>query len=392
MARRSNSLLMLAIGLGSLLGGLAGCSKFERAERPAWRARAENSCFAERRVALSPFIQPAAHEIDGPSICGLTRPLKVTALQNGAVLFSSTQTLDCPMVAALDSWLAEVVQPAAQARFGQNVVQVDSMGSYNCRGMNNQIGARLSEHSFGNALDIGGFQLADGRRITLVHDWWRGEPQTQAFLHDLHNGACDRFSTVLSPGSNPFHYNHIHVDLAMHGMSSTGPRRICKPAPENTTAPPPARDGLPETPDFDDDLDVAQAGAPHGVAAYAMSGGSLALSGAEAEPVRRAPPAVLMSQAPAALPSRAPAAIVAQPLPAVAVKAPEASVVAQTSPPPAPPRRPNAVGPVALHAQLPPDEPASPRHETRGAMREDGVYVPEGSPEDFDLPPRGRAR
>ena len=163
MARRSILLLLLAIGLGGLA---AGCSKFERAERPAWRTRAEDACFAERRVALSPFIQPAAHEIDGPSICGLTRPLKVTALQNGAVLFNSTQTLDCPMVAALDSWLAEVVQPAAQARFGQNVVQIDSMGSYNCRGMNNQIGARLSEHSFGNALDIGGFQLADGRRIT----------------------------------------------------------------------------------------------------------------------------------------------------------------------------------------------------------------------------------
>ena len=217
--------------------------------------------------------------------------MKVTALQGGAVLFNSTQTLDCPMVAELDSWLADVVQPAAQARFGQPVVQIDSMGSYNCRGMNNQIGARLSEHSFGNALDIGGFQLADGRRITLVHDWRRGDPQTQAFLHDLHNGACDRFATVLSPGSNPFHYNHIHVDLAMHGMTSTGPRRICKPAPQNTTAPPPAKDGLPETPDFDDDLDVAQAGAPHGVAAYAMSGGgSLALSGAEAEPVRRTPP------------------------------------------------------------------------------------------------------
>ena len=96
--------------------------------------------------------------------------------------------------------------------------------------------------------------------------------------------------------------------------------------------------------------------------------------------MRRAPPAAMMSQAPATLPSRAPAPIVAQPLPAVAAKAPEASVIAQTAPPPAPPRRPNAVGPVALHAQLPLDEPASPRHETRGAMREDGVYVPRVRP------------
>ena len=152
--------LLLLFGLGAL----AGCSKFERAERPAWRTRAENACISERKVAFSAYVQPAAHEIDGPSICGLTQPLKVTALQGGAVQFNSTQTLDCSMVAELDAWLADVVQPAAQARFGQPVAQIDSMGSYNCRGMNNQIGARLSEHSFGNALDVGGFRLADGRR------------------------------------------------------------------------------------------------------------------------------------------------------------------------------------------------------------------------------------
>ena len=86
------------------------------------------------------------------------------------------------MVAELDAWLADVVQPAAQARFGQQVAQINSMGSYACRGMNNQRGAQLSEHSFGNALDIGGFVLADGREITLVRDWTRGDEQTRAFL------------------------------------------------------------------------------------------------------------------------------------------------------------------------------------------------------------------
>ena len=94
--------------------------------------------------------------------------------------------------------------------------------------MNNQRGAQLSEHSFGNALDIGGFTLADGRKITLVQDWWRGDEQTRAFLMDVHRGSCGHFTTVLSPGSNAFHYNHIHVDLAMHGppaIRSASPRR-----------------------------------------------------------------------------------------------------------------------------------------------------------------------
>jgi hypothetical protein len=262
------------IGRAAALGALAavaGCGKFAGGQRPAWRGQAEAACFAGHRVQISDYIQPAGHEIDGPSICGLTRPLKVTALLGGKVLFNSTQTLDCPMVEALESWLTQEALPAAQARFGQPIVQVNSMGSYNCRGMNNQPGARLSEHSFGNAIDIGGFVLADGRKISYVHDWTHGDPQTQAFLRDLHNGACQVFNTVLSPGSNPFHYNHMHVDLALHGMTSTGPRRVCRPRPLRTE-PPSRKDDLPDAPEIEDDLDMAQ-GAPRGVNTYAMHSG-----------------------------------------------------------------------------------------------------------------------
>lgn len=227
MLRRATLLLLLVAAT------LGGCSGPFRPQRPAWRTHAENACIAQRRVQPTEFIA-LANELEGPGICGLTKPFKVTALQGGAVSFNSTATLDCPMVAELESWVADTVQPAAQARFGQRVVRIDSMGSYACRGMNNQSGAQLSEHSFGNALDIGGFVLEDGRKITLVSDWWRGEEQTRAFLMDVHRGSCAHFSTVLSPGSNAFHYNHIHVDLAQHGRSRT----ICKPAPEETLPPP----------------------------------------------------------------------------------------------------------------------------------------------------------
>jgi len=218
---------------------LSSCSVPTRPQRPAWRAQAEHACIAENRVRPSAYAQ-MANPIDGPGICGMALPFKVTALQGGAVAFNATATLDCPMVAELDVWLAEVVQPAAQARFGQSVSQINSMGSYACRGMNNQRGAPLSEHSFGNALDIGGFVLADGRQISIVRDWWRGDEQTRAFLMDVHSGSCQHFSTVLSPGSNAFHYNHIHVDLALHGRSG---KHICKPYPRET-APPPSEEQL----------------------------------------------------------------------------------------------------------------------------------------------------
>jgi hypothetical protein len=231
MVRRAlQPLLLLALAAASL----SGCSIGQKPQRPAWRTQAENACLAERRVSPSEYIA-LAPEVDGPGICGLTRPFKVTALQGGAVAFNATATLDCSMVAELDAWLADTVQPAAEARFGQQIVQINSMGSYACRGMNNQRWSRLSEHSFGNALDIGGFVLADGREITLVRDWGRGDAQTSAFLMDVHRGSCGHFSTVLSPGSNAFHYNHIHVDLAMHGRSG---RSICKPEPQETLPPP----------------------------------------------------------------------------------------------------------------------------------------------------------
>jgi hypothetical protein len=229
MIRRRSLFLILV-----LTAALAACSVPWKPQRPAWRTQAEHDCLAQKRVEPSAYVA-LANEVDGPGICGLTRPFKVTALQGGAVTFNATATLDCPMVAELDQWLTDIVQPSAQARFGQKVIQINSMGSYACRGMNNQTGAQLSEHSFGNALDIGGFVLADGRQITLVQDWWRGEEQARAFLMDIHRGSCERFSTVLSPGSNAFHYNHIHVDLAMHGRSG---RRICKPQPEETLPPP----------------------------------------------------------------------------------------------------------------------------------------------------------
>jgi hypothetical protein len=91
--------------------------------------------------------------------------------------------------------------------------------------MNGQPGAHISEHAFGNALDIASFTLADGRKIT-VKDGWRGLPEEQGFLRDVQGSACRHFSTVLAPGSNVYHYDHIHVDL----MRRASGRQICKPA------------------------------------------------------------------------------------------------------------------------------------------------------------------
>jgi hypothetical protein len=134
-------------------------------------------------------------------------------------------TLACPIVSALDRWLADAVQPAAMRWFGARVVEIKQISAYSCRGMNGNPHAHISEHAFGNALDIAGFTLADGRYVSVQHGW-KGLPEEQGFLRDVEGSACQRFTTVLAPGANVYHYNHIHVDL----MRRASRRTICKPA------------------------------------------------------------------------------------------------------------------------------------------------------------------
>jgi Extensin-like protein C-terminus len=133
-------------------------------------------------------------------------------------------TLACPLVSALDQWVASAVQPSAMRWFGQSVIEIKQISAYSCRGMNGNPNARISEHAFGNALDIAAFTLANGRQIT-VKDGWRGPPEEQGFLRDVHGAACDRFTTVLAPGSDVFHYDHMHVDL----MRRANGYRVCNP-------------------------------------------------------------------------------------------------------------------------------------------------------------------
>ncbi len=143
----------------------------------------------------------------------------------GPVEVRPTATLACPLVSELDKWIATAVQPAALRWFRQPVVGIKQISAYSCRGMNGNAYARISEHAFGNALDIAEFELADGRKVSVQYGW-HGAPEEQGFLHDVQAAACEEFSTVLAPGANIYHYNHIHVDL----MRRSSGRRICEPA------------------------------------------------------------------------------------------------------------------------------------------------------------------
>jgi hypothetical protein len=152
----------------------------------------------------------------GPPVTGSIEPVSV----------NPPATLACPIVSALDRWISDSVQPAALRWLGQPVVEIKQISSYSCRGMNGDSAAHISEHAFGNALDIAAFTLADGRKVT-VQAGWHGLPEEQGFLRDIQQAACQQFATVLAPGANVYHYDHIHVDL----MRRDSGRRICEPDP-----------------------------------------------------------------------------------------------------------------------------------------------------------------
>jgi hypothetical protein len=134
-------------------------------------------------------------------------------------------TLACPIVSMLDQWITAAVQPAALKWFRQPVVEIKQISAYSCRGMNGNPNAHISEHAFGNALDIAEFTLADGHKVSVQYGW-HGTPEEQGFLHDVQASACEDFTTVLAPGANVYHYNHIHVDLMRHYNG----RHICEPS------------------------------------------------------------------------------------------------------------------------------------------------------------------
>jgi hypothetical protein len=96
-------------------------------------------------------------------------------------------------------WVSFGVQPAAMLWFVDLVAEINQISAYSCRGMVGAGGSGISEHAFGNALDIAAFTFSDGRRVT-VQDGWHGTPEEQGFLRDVHLAACNHFSTVLALG------------------------------------------------------------------------------------------------------------------------------------------------------------------------------------------------
>jgi hypothetical protein len=153
------------------------------------------------------------------------RPLPDRNFANGCTAIGAVQLLDigtpvtnlgamtCPLARQFARWSREAMQPAAKAWLGSGVARVESFGTYGCRPVNGRPGARLSEHGRANAVDIGAFVLADGRRITVKDGWRGGDEDVRRFLRAIHSAGCRRFAIVLGPDADAFHRDHFHFDM-----------------------------------------------------------------------------------------------------------------------------------------------------------------------------------
>ncbi|MFN5488215.1 MAG: extensin family protein, partial [Bradyrhizobium sp.] len=165
------------------------------------------------RQALSEDVAlaPSSPDIHGAGGCGgedLVRLEAIVLPDKRKVAVKPAAILRCKMAAAVADWVRTDIAPLAQ-RLGGGISNLDNFDSFECRGRNRIVGAQLSEHGRANALDVRAFGLANGKSISLTD---RSVPRDlrETVLHSV----CARFSTVLGPGSDWYHEDHIHLDLA----------------------------------------------------------------------------------------------------------------------------------------------------------------------------------
>ena len=150
----------------------------------------------------------------GDGTCGIRNGL---TLDRTLTPYSATLRMTCAETAALYAWERHVARPAATDLLGSPIARIETYGSYSCRNIAGT--GRLSQHGRGNAIDISGFRLEDGRLIDVKTHWKTKGPEGK-FLRQIHEGGCELFSVVLGPDYNAAHADHLHMDM--------GPGRVCR--------------------------------------------------------------------------------------------------------------------------------------------------------------------
>ena len=165
------------------------------------------ACFADlsrEEVRYSPL--PDRDFGGGCTVIGAVQLLDI------GVPVSGLKAMRCGLAEEFIGWTRNAVAPAAYQILGSRLIKIETMGTYACRNTVGTATPRLSGHALANAVDVSGFILADGRRVSIEQGWRSGDDSVRRFLGLIHSSACKRFGTVLSPNYNAAHHDHLHLE------------------------------------------------------------------------------------------------------------------------------------------------------------------------------------
>lgn len=183
------------------------------------------TCRAELERLGAKFSVPEMPAADGK--CKVPNPVQINAIASpaGEVDFPGGPILNCVFAKRFTAWVSDIAAPVVKAHTGEGLAAILTGPGYECRNRNGDTTLKISEHAFGNAIDIAAFKLADKESLPVANVQKTGNVESR-WLMALRMSACGYFTTVLGPGSNAAHAEHYHFDLGIHGKS--GNYRICE--------------------------------------------------------------------------------------------------------------------------------------------------------------------
>ena len=184
-----------------------------------------DACLAELKANHVEADAVAAPPASLPD-CRIAAPVRLSSIRlaNGAPLdLPGRPTLDCAFAVTFAGFVRDLLAPLGEANFGAPVVALDTGPGYECRGRNRVPGAKTSAHGQGLAIDIVAMVLAGQRRVSIAR---QADAQETSFVRAMRRAACGWFTTVLGPGADAAHADHLHFDVLRHGASDN--YRICE--------------------------------------------------------------------------------------------------------------------------------------------------------------------
>jgi hypothetical protein len=173
----------------------------------------------ERPAAIPASPYPACKIVDPVILISAKDPTR----PGKSIIFHERPLLSCKMAARLATFSVSNAAPLAKSFLGHTITSISTGPGYECRPRNRQAGAKISSHGQGNAIDIATIKLEGGRIISIEKP---DKAATIQFLTALRFSACTTFNTVLGPGADDAHANHIHLDLEPRGK--TGSAKFCQ--------------------------------------------------------------------------------------------------------------------------------------------------------------------